>query len=99
MCAYSMIADHYKDKWQDQGLYRPGLGGVGALVVQPASKADVDALRKEVEELKALLKRAIKYDEENGEPECEMAEKVAILKKVADMVGVDLSEVISKPLT
>ena len=31
----------------------------------------------------ALLKRAKKYDEENGEPNCEMDEKMALLRKVA----------------
>lgn len=60
------------------------------------SRADFDALKREVEEMKKLLLRAKKYDEETGQPDCEMEDKVALLKKVAQLVGVDLSEVFGK---
>ena len=57
------------------------------------SKEEFAALKKEVELIKDLLKRAKKYDEDNGEPDCEMDEKIALLKAVAEVVGVDLDEV------
>ena len=41
-----------------------------------------------------LLKRAKKYDEDNGEPDCEIDEKMDVLRKVAKLVGVDLDEVL-----
>jgi hypothetical protein len=44
--------------------------------------------------MKALLKRAKEYDERNGEPECEMDEKMAVLRKLAEMVGVNLDDVL-----
>lgn len=44
--------------------------------------------------MKALLKRAKAYDEKNGEPNCEMDEKMAILRKVADMVGIKLDDIL-----
>jgi len=50
-------------------------------------------LKKDMEEVKKVLLVAKKYDEDNNEPHCEMDEKVALLKKVAAFVGVDLSEV------
>ncbi len=53
-------------------------------------------LKKEVEEMKALLIRAIEYDKRNNEPNCEMEEKVAVLKRMAELFGVDLSMVFNK---
>lgn len=65
------------------------------IVVQPGvSQADFDALKKEVEELKKLLQAAKAYDKATGQPDCEMAEKVKLLKAVAKLVGVDLGDVL-----
>lgn len=50
-------------------------------------------LKRDVEEMKTLLKRAKKYDEDNGEPDCEMADKIAFLRRVAAAVGVSLTDV------
>jgi len=60
------------------------------------SKEDFDQLKKEVEALKDALKYAKIYDEATGAKDCEMEEKIAFLKKIAEMVGVDLSEVFGK---
>lgn len=89
----SMIADHYTDKWQVQrwSVQLPQ-------VIQPGpSQAEFDALRREVADLKELLLKAKAYDAATGQPDCEMAEKVALLKKVAEFVGVDLREVFGNP--
>ncbi|VDM10415.1 unnamed protein product [Wuchereria bancrofti] len=58
-----------------------------------ATKQEFEQLKKEVEDMKKLLIRAKEYDEKTGQPDCEMEEKVALLKKVAELVGVDLSEI------
>jgi hypothetical protein len=101
MCTMSMIGDHYREKWQYlPGIYQSPLQEpfVQQQFGQPqVSRAEFDMLKREVEEMKALLKRAKKYDEDNGEPNCEMDEKMAILRKVAEMVGVNLDDVIGKP--
>lgn len=108
MCVVSMIGDHYRDKWDKwKDIYpnpypinpwpeRPGPGSLG-YTPPIVTKEEFDALKKEVEEMKALLIRAKEYDEKNGEPDCEMSEKVELLKKIAEMVGVDLSEVFKDP--
>jgi hypothetical protein len=57
------------------------------------SREEFDSLKKEVLEMKELLKRALDYDKRNNEPNCEMEEKVALLKKVAEYVGVTLEDV------
>jgi len=57
-----------------------------------ATKEDIEDLRKTMEELKLLLKAAIRYDEMTQQRECETAEKIALIKQVAEAVGVDLSD-------
>lgn len=57
------------------------------------SRADFDKLKREVEELKKLLVAAKAYDEATGQPDCEMEEKVDLIKRVAEAVGVDLEDV------
>jgi len=86
MCTVSMIGDHFGEKFR-----RPEYFWL-TNVTHP-SQQEFDALKREVEEMKALLKRAKLYDEANGEPDCEMDEKVALLKRIAEVVGVDLTEV------
>lgn len=83
MCVVSMVGDHYRDKWQDQWL-NPNR------IIPGPSQQDFDALKKEVQDLKELLKRAKKYDRDNGEPDCEVDEKMDLLRKVAQKVGVNL---------
>jgi hypothetical protein len=115
MCVVSMVADHYRDRFRDEGwdkyidLYRvptqlPALPPPGYLPVPPGfvpisevSRAEFDELKKLVMEMRDLLKRAKEYDERNNEPHCETEEKVALIKKIADAVGVDLSEVFGTP--
>jgi hypothetical protein len=60
------------------------------------TRKEFDALRREVMQMKELLKRAKKYDEEHGEPDCEMDDKVAILRKIASLVGVNLDDVLKE---
>jgi hypothetical protein len=40
--------------------------------------------------IKELLERAKVYDQVNNEPNCEMADKIELLKRVADLVGVEI---------
>jgi F0F1-type ATP synthase delta subunit len=66
-------------------------------VFTPAvSKEEFEALKKEVEELKRLLKAAKKFDEETGQPDCHMDDKVDFIKKLAEYVGVDLEDIFKK---
>lgn len=90
MCTVSMIGDHFNEKWK-QPPYQQIFTNIPAV-----SRAEFEALKKEVEEMKALLKRAKEYDEKNNEPNCEIEEKMAMLRKFADAVGIDLDDVIKK---
>lgn len=85
MCVVSMIGDHYSRKWED-GYWR-------TITQLPASAAEVDQLRREVQEMKELLKQAVEYDKRTGQPHCENENKIAILKEIAAAMGIDLDEV------
>lgn len=87
-----MIADHYREKWEPRQWFPPPQISIPAI-----GGYEFDALKKEVEELKKLLARAAKYDKDNGEPECEVEDKMALLRKVAKAVGVELDDVL-KPV-
>jgi hypothetical protein len=92
-----MIGDHYSEKFRRLDYQWSNPNYPGAQIVEHPTRAEFDALKRDVEEMKALLIRAKEYDERNGEPDCEMDEKVALLKQVAKLVGVDLSEVFNHP--
>lgn len=108
MCVVSMVSDHYRDKFVDPmnpwGIqpFQPMTPGVPmgpgyfSLDLNPPSRAEFDSLKKTVDEMKELLLKAKKYDEDNGEPDCEMDSKVEILRRVAQLVGVSLEDVFGK---
>lgn len=100
MCAVSMVGDHYRDQFQQRpwfpAVYAPMPAGDGAAPVIQVPRSEFEALKKEVEGMKELLKRAKKYDEDNNEPACEVEEKMEVLRKVARLVGVNLDDVIGK---
>lgn len=73
-----------------------GSGNGMTLVVGGPTQAQFDALKAEVEMLKKLLIAAKKYDEDNGEKDCELESKIAIVRKVADAVGVSMEDVFGK---
>jgi len=57
------------------------------------TQEEFDALKHEIEELKLLLKAAKRFDEETKQADCELDEKVALIKSVAAAVGVDMNDV------
>jgi hypothetical protein len=91
MCVASNVSDYWRDTALQKPYYLPVLTG------GDVSRAEFDALKKDIEELKKLLLAAKRYDEATGQPDCEADEKVALIKKFADLVGVDLTEIFGKP--
>jgi uncharacterized protein YgfB (UPF0149 family) len=90
-----MIMDHYKDRWPQQ---YPWVNPYIDKVVTPfpgVTREEFDALKKEVREMIDLLKRAKAYDAEHNQPDCETAEKVEFIRKIAELMEVDLSEVLA----
>lgn len=98
MCVASMVGDHYRDKWtlpNTSGWPYPGQ----TVPAEPVSRWEFDTLKREVQEMIALLKRAQKYDADNNEPHCENDSKMDFLRMVAKSVGVDLDKAMGdKPI-
>lgn len=86
MCAYSMICDHFYDKWAPSG---PIITPPAIPRPRPTPLTD-----EEIEEFRKLLERAKKYDIDNGEPECELEDKKRKLKELARQLGKELEEVL-----
>ena len=89
MCMVSAIGDNFKDsfpkKWHQVWPLPADTSHI--------DRAELSALRKEVEELKKLLKAAKKFDESTGQPECHMDEKVKMITDLAKLLGIDLGDV------
>jgi DNA-binding XRE family transcriptional regulator len=97
MCVVSFVGDGFSE-WYKQKPYTVKIITTGNPPEEKplATAEQIEELRKELLLVKELLKKAIKYDEDNGEPNCEMEEKVELLKKIADAVGVDIDDVFSQ---
>lgn len=92
-----MIGDHYTEKWREYPWWTQPQPTTIQYSISQISRKEFDALKKEVEDLKKLLIRAKAYDERNGEPDCEIEDKMALLRAVAKAVGVDLDSVLKPP--
>ena len=101
MCASSYVGDYFHDTFLDR---HPGIGmpinpGPNSLYwtvpVIPVDRAEFDALKAEVTELRELLKAAKRFDEKTGQKDCEYPDNIAFLKSVAEFVGVDLKDVLA----
>lgn len=107
MCIVSNVGDYWRetfpDRWPNyvptpQPITWPSTSPPApiTIAIPEIKKEDFDALKKEVEELKKLLIAAKIYDEPMGEPDCEMDEKIALIRAIAEKVGVDVDEVFGK---
>jgi len=101
MCVYSMVADDWSKRHRD--FYEPILTPDSFKITFPdqaATKADLEELRqelrKELKELKKLLKAAAEYDAATGQPDCEQEEKIALIRKMAELTGVDMEDCLPK---
>ena len=98
MCTYSMIVDHYRDKWwpgypnpvppQWTPWKNPDPWPPQTL---PIPKPDPEELKRQVEEFKKLLERARKYDKDNKEPDCDLEIKKKALRELAKLWDIDIS--------
>lgn len=59
----------------------------------PVSREEFDQLRKDVLEMKELVKRAMKYDKDNNQADCENEDKVKLIRQIAEAVGVNVDDV------
>ena len=99
MCTVSMIGDEFNKTVPD--WVRPYVAPSNPEIIgepwQPlpfpphqVTRREFEALREEVSELGKLLRAAKAYDDATGQPDCETEEKLAALRKLADLMGVEL---------
>lgn len=94
MCMVSNIGDSWAEQFPDKWpKFTP------PIITPDVTREEFNALRNEVIELKKLLEVAKKFDQATGQPDCQMEEKVKLIKAIAKLVGVDLGDVLepSKP--
>lgn len=99
MCIVSKVSDNFRNTLPYRFPWvptEPMPHPTPPYIPPHVSRAEFDKLRKEVEELKELLKAAKRYDEATGQPDCEVAEKVDLIKRIAKLVGVDMEDVFPK---
>ncbi len=97
MCVVSMVGDYYADRWKyipNSPTIYPTLPASPIEFQVGVSQKEFQDLKREVEEMRELLKAAKRIDEITGQADCEQADKVALLRRVAEMVGVDLADVL-----
>lgn len=101
MCMVSMIGDDWREglpkRYPD---FKPWVNPHPLHPLPPlqdtVSREEFERLKAEMCELRKLLEAAKKYDEATGQPDCEMDEKVALLKRLAELVGVEMPELTGK---
>ena len=93
MCTLSYVGDWWRDTAPVQYPNVFPQGGSSITIAMPPTREEFDALKRDVEALHQLLLAAKGYDEATGQPDCETDEKVALIKAVAEMMGVDMSDV------
>lgn len=95
MCMISYVGDAWSktvppwtEPWRGPNQVTP-LPEIG----KDVTRAEFEALRAEIQELRTLLLAAKAFDEATGQPDCEVEEKVGLIKRLAELVGIDLSDV------
>lgn len=83
MCAFSAVIDNVARPWQP---LVPTFDNV--------SRGEFEMFRRkfevEIRALRELLPHVQKYDEATGQPDCESDEKLALLRMIAEKLGVDV---------
>lgn len=110
MCAVSAVGDYWTPKIN--GTYpwvnpAPNAAPAGPLPwdygktsifssLPPVSREEFNNLKNLVEQIHKELLAAKKQDEDDGNPDCEMDEKVQIFKRLAEITGVSFDDVFKR---
>lgn len=92
MCVYSMVYDHYNDKW-GRWPYRNIEPDYWRQHPWPHPDKLPEPRRPtadEIAEFYKLLERAREYDRKNNQPDCGLEHKKEALQKLADSLGIEI---------
>lgn len=92
MCVVSNIGDSWPKTLPNKypNSFPNPWDGYKASEIIDVKRGEFEALKKEVQELKKLLKAAKEFDEKTGQPHCHMDEKVKFITDLAKILGVDM---------
>lgn len=90
MCVVSFTGDYWKERIVPK-KYPNWTQGIPDVI----TREEFNELKKDLEELKKLLKASKRFDEKLGEPDCEIDDKVKLIKSMAKAVNVDLEDIFS----
>ncbi len=101
MCIVSNVGDDWQRRrlpeiWPNTLPYpyeRKDPVDISQYIRRPDLLKDVIELRKQIEEMRKELEAAREQDVAEGNADCEMEDKVAILKQIAKLFDIDLSKV------
>lgn len=98
MCMISFVGDEFNRSVQERYPVLTVSNNLPSTYVinSGISREEFDKLKVELEAIKKVLIAAKIYDEETGQKDCEQAEKVALLKRLAELCNVDLSEIFDR---
>lgn len=90
MCVVSYVSSEFVKQPNVLDLWQQVQPNSITPYISPIAHAN---LKRQVEELKKALEIARQEDIKQGSPDCEMADKVAVIKGLAKYLGVDLGDV------
>lgn len=111
MCIVSNIGDGFYNDWKRRYPYWPEVYPKKERVditeimktLSPNKDKRVDELEKEIKDIKTQLELLIKllgigkeYDEATGQKDCEVEEKVKLIKQLCELFNVDMKDVFEK---
>lgn len=112
MCMVSNVGDAFGDNmkpwinpvhpyypYQPQPFPTVQPEGVGSIsLLKPdITREEFDELKVMVEQLRVDLQKAIAYDKETNQPDCQNEEKYKVLRAVAEALGMTLDDILPKP--
>lgn len=108
MCVVSMVGDHYKNifegddfrkryddwatpSWPNIPSWPPKPDAVSRQEFNEAMNK-LEELKRKVEEMIALMKKAAEYDRKNNQPSCEKEDKIKFLREISEKFGIDFDK-------
>lgn len=96
MCAVSNVGDYYTPRFQPYVQTQPGGAGGMSQLFENVPRHEFEQLKKEVYEMKDLLIKAKEIDEKTDQKDCEMEDKIKVLKTIAEAFGISLEDIFKK---
>lgn len=100
MCVFSMLVDHYHDKWvQPQAPYTTPNQPFNPYVlptipyVLPTIPSPIIPTPEDIKNFWELLRKAKEYDEKNNQKDCQDENKLRRIKELLEKLGAELKDI------